>query len=384
MSQFIRKNKRHLSGVAVPFFLLFLVAAIGLSIFPGWLRPSYSGLNACTTVIVSTTPLTPQDEARLLLCNPCNGEFCSNGTCASTTAVTCPGGGDPDCYDQCQNTIQDNGGTFFPVQDCAPNDAFCDGFSGGTSANECRLAICIPGLSTVDPGNPSGCDYSAVVDPAACVNCAPPTPVSENCGNGVCEQEIGETFASCSVDCRAPGFTGAAPLPSGDGTLNAACDNAGFNLSFIEFSGNVPGGGTCEDGDVCTTNRCNVQTLDCDVAPAQCSGDVVDFCCPSGCTVAPDGPGSCPDLAATPCDVDCLPPQDCEPTPPPTPSPLPPPLTGLCLSGSSLISGDGNPAPACDCSLNPNATYDSGRNAAMGLMSLALAAGLLVWRKRAR
>jgi hypothetical protein len=247
-----------------------------LSIFPGWLKPSYGVPGApCATANGGVFNVS---------CDVCNGEICTfnspsdvdqcgiptfSGTPPNPVVITsfnfdpsatpipqCPvaylnetnGTVDfsvfPGCWDVCSATTSN--GALIPA--CVPNDGFCQDISGGTAANDCRTGDCLAN-STFDPGNPTGCDYdySGGTD---CVNCAPPADPAVNCGNGVCEQEIGEDFDSCSVDCRSPGFTDSAPLPSDDPVLDDAC----IEIPTITFSGNAPGGGTCEDGDVCTTN----------------------------------------------------------------------------------------------------------------------------------
>ncbi len=59
----------------------------------------------------------------------------------------------------------------------------------------------------------------------------------------------------------------------------------------------------------------------------------------------------------------------------------PPPVVNLCIFGSSPISSGGGLAPACDCSLNPNAPVDSSRGIALMAM-LVFGIGALVWKRR--
>jgi hypothetical protein len=334
-------------------FFFFILAATGLSIFPGWLRPTLAVPGApCTTV---------NGDLFNASCDVCNGEICtfnasatgggedqcaipvldSSGTSilsfnfdpAAAPIPNCPirfdtitvnGNADlsttrfPDCWNVCTPTPQSN--LLVPV--CSPSATFCDGLAGGTVANDCRTGVCTAN-STFDSGNPTGCDYdySGGVD---CINCAPPTDQAVNCGNGVCEPAIGEDFDSCSVDCRAPDFDSPAPIPEDPDPsnpnpsypLNEACRQP---IAGISFSGNLPGGGTCEDGDVCTTNVCTFVGPNnipfCDVEPAQCNNAEIDFCCPDGCTPSDD--------------LDCLPPEVCEPTP--TASPVELSGTGCSL-----------------------------------------------------
>jgi hypothetical protein len=334
MGRYIRKHKRQFAGIAFPVLFLFILAAFSFSVFPGWLKPSYG---------VPGTPCT--GSFNNTACDPCNGEVCvfnssvGSSQCAvfdvpsgtatfdsSATAPQCPGGwlletlhggnpAYPSCFTICTATF-DTFSVFVPI--CQPDDGFCEGISGGTQDNLCRSGTCLadstfdPFNPTVDPGNPSGCDYdySGGVD---CINCAPPADPAVNCGNGVCEQDSGEDFDSCALDCAAPGFDAIAS----QSTLDAACN------VVITFPDNTPFFGLCEDGDVCTTNVCS--GLTCDVQPAACDDSVIDFCCPGGCTPSDD--------------LDCLTPEVCEPTPSPSPTPTISPAD-LSGTGCSLHKGE--------------------------------------------
>src|SRR4029079_2751230 len=131
--------------------------------------------------------------------------------------------------------------------------------------------------TTFDTANPTGCDFSFNPGNSECSDCL--FTGANACGNGICEQELGESCSDCPVDCRVPGFPFATPLPEGDAILNTACEPRGTRT--ITYGGNVENSGTCEDGDFCTTNSC--QGGICDVEPANCSGNTSDLCCPSGC-----------------------------------------------------------------------------------------------------
>jgi hypothetical protein len=317
MSRYIKKHRRQFMGVALPLFFLFLLGAIGLSVFPGWINSSYSTPGqSCSTdgdcdlcadelCVFNDTISIPQSQCAnfpsgLPNFNP------------ATTDTLCPTAEDPTCFDICQVV---NTSIIGPVGQCFPDDAFCQGISGGDQANACRTAVC---TSTFDNSAPSGCEFdfnTAAVsnEPPACVLCSAPQPPGFTaCGNGVCEPGLGETFDNCSVDCRVPGFEGP-KLPQGDSTLNGACPQLAAKIDFVTFSGppfNDPNNDFCEDGDVCTQNTCNPSTGNCDVVdPAPCNPLQADFCCPAGCNPPPTGTSCSPnDLS---CDPDCLPPVDC-------------------------------------------------------------------------
>jgi len=299
------------------------------------------------------------------ICDPANPD---NGDCQQNQR--------PGCY-HCE--LVNN------VPNCVPNDAFCDDISGGNASNECRSATCLPNIFFTN-SNPSGCDYdysNTDLGGTSCQNCQPDV-ASENCGNGICEAP-GETFANCSIDCRAPGFVGPKldpNVPADALTLNSACAQPA-GISLITFPGpdyNQFGSQFCEDGDICTQNTCGngfCQVTD----PATCN-PVADFCCPSGCT-PPAAGTACPvGAVGTTCDPDCLPPQSCEPTPLPSPTPIPP--TVLCLEGSGDIVGGESVLPSCDtCSLHKDAKeLPTARYVWLSLFGLGLS-GSIWLRKRA-
>jgi len=392
MAKYIRKHRRQFMGVVLPVFFLFLFGAISLSVFPGWLRPSYATPGAACTGLTDPT------------CDPCNGEICtlnSNSsqcgvlsfvdtfTFATTvtfdpaaTAEACPNGAlvhaltltslqdpvYPGCFDQCTPTIISFNDTQVLAPVCSPSSTFCDGIAGGDGPNACRTGAC-QASATPDPANPSGCDYQLV--PSAqndeCVVCEDPTPPGfTTCGNGICEPGEGEDCASCGEDCTVPGFEGVCPAAKSD------LDNACFvpaGIEFVTFDGppyNVPLSNACEDGDVCTTNTCNGDV--CGPATDKLpSGDFADFCCPDG-AVAPTSPGACPDLLGSNCDVDCYVPIDCVPTPSPTAIP-----NNLDLFGDGFMP----------CSLHPGASTSPMRGLVACLSIGVALSALIVMRRRA-
>lgn len=339
MSKIIKKNRWQLAGIALPALFLFLLWAVGVSVYPGWVRPVYG------------VPGTPCDNSNPGTdCDLCAGEICTTnpaagdefqcrtegGSFATPSPVPqcpqgVPGDGDPTCHRTCVEIDTTE-------IDCVPDDTFCEEISGGNEANECRTAIC---LATPDPNtNPTGCDYASAPDVGPdCVLCATPAPTGtpSTCGNGVCEPVLaGETPTNCSIDCRVPGFTGPV-LSEGDPILDDAC----FNIAAITFDGppfNTPNSGECEDGDVCTDNTCgDTGGPPCTVTPKSCSLDVSDLCCARSCTPPPAG-GTCAN--DTGCDVDCYIPIECTlPTPTPTPIPTPTPPANLLLEGSGCTLG---------------------------------------------
>lgn len=365
MGQYVRKHRRALAWSVFPTFIVILLGILSLSVFPGWIRPAFSTIgDSCVGLAVdSSDPL-------LTACDQCRGEFCNASTVGATG--TCDLGffalSFPQC--QCSTTFSSiNFGqtqVFFPIVTFGgPSDSFCQNISGGAVENSCRDATCTTN-TTFDTSNPTGCDFEFDPNNAQCSDCL--FTGADSCGNGICEQDLGESFDDCPVDCRVPGFPFATPLPEGDPILNTACEPRGPRT--ITFGGNIENSGTCEDGDICTTNTCQggvpaagIITGFCDIEPAGCSGNTSDLCCPTGCNPAPDGTGTCNSELDPGCDVDCLP--DCGggiPTPPPT---------VLEISGTSLV-----------CSLADRGP-DTGLNGAASLLSLALGlASLVAWRAK--
>ncbi len=369
MGKYIKKHRRQFAGVALPLFLLLILGTIGVSVFPGWIKPIYGTVGA-----PCTNQGTDSADPLLNACDRCLGEFCSFVSTGSSQCAQSGTFGCPVC--QCQNTFFTSPiGTmtlFFPTSTCgAPDDGFCQDISGGNLSNDCRTGLCTQNTS-FDFDNPTGCDYDYDLTNVDCINCAPPTPPSVNCGNGVCEPDSGESFANCSIDCRVPGFTGP-KLTNADPQIDNSCFNP-VPFSFITFPGppfNFLVNTECEDGDVCSQNECLPNGTCLITDPAPCSQDTADFCCPSGCN-PPGSSGVCGNDAT--CDVDCLPPEDCEPTPSPTPTPSVspiPPASFLETSGTSLL-----------CSLADRGPTDL-RQGLFSLASLALGLSLLlVWRRR--
>ncbi|MFO1462271.1 MAG: hypothetical protein U1F66_00680 [bacterium] len=294
-------------------------------------------------------------------CDPASAPL-TPGSCQFPN-TTFPNGG-PDCY-VCQAVI---GGPNV----CVPDDTVCEGMAGGDSdPNICRIAICTPGAT--NRSNPSGCEY--FIDPSPtpipqCFLCNDSTaPFSNHCPNGACEPGLGETIATCQLDCLVPGMT-PTPLPT-QTQMDNACTPPGITFDGPPF--NVGGTGSCEDGNVCTTDSCVGSS--CVHTNNRCSIDTSDLCCPSGCTPPPAG-GICGNN--TNCDVDCKQ-IDCPvPSPSPTPTPVPPPFVG-CLEGSGGF-GHSKSGPGCGgfaCSLNPAASPLPG----FGFMlALASALGLGAYR----
>ncbi|MCC6272863.1 MAG: hypothetical protein IT572_05305 [Deltaproteobacteria bacterium] len=273
----------------------------------------------------------------------------------------------PDCY-VCDETINN----------CVPDDSFCNGISGGNEDNQCRAGECLV-VTFQDPNNPSGCDYTLDTGGSVdCRNCIPQGLATlENCGNGICEPDEGEACGTCSEDCRLPGFpAGTCPLPANDPVFSGSmgvCDESGIVFDGPPYNSIF---GECEDGDLCTDNFCNFGNggnATCGSQPKSCSVDVADFCCASGCQAPPAGL-TCAEadaqgiLPRVECDIDCYIPEQCIPTP----SPTPPVFTG-CLEGSGGWSEKGG--PGCGgfaCSLNPAASAVPGLSLALSLAGLFL------------
>jgi len=267
---------------------------------------------------------------------------------------------------------------FCETPSCSPNDDFCNGISGGTESNECRTGVCLP-VSTPDPANPSGCDYTLTPDVSTeCRNCIPDGLATlENCGNGICEPDEGEACDTCAIDCLIPGFEEVCPLTTGI-VIRQACQAPIPQVTFDGPPYNVVGSLECEDGDLCTDNSCNeTDPTVCDATPKSCVPDA-DFCCPAGCA-APTG-DSCREVTGAPipgCDPDCYVPEQCVPTPSPTP-----PVFAGCLQGSGGWGEKGG--PGCDgfaCSLNTAASVPS-HGLALAILASLGGLAFLSFRKR--
>ncbi|MDL1872273.1 hypothetical protein FBR05_08700 [Deltaproteobacteria bacterium PRO3] len=268
----------------------------------------------------------------------------------------------PDCY-VCDETIND----------CVPDDSFCNGISGGNEDNQCRAGECLV-VTFQDPNNPSGCDYSLDTGGSVdCRNCIPQGLATlENCGNGICEPDEGEACDTCAVDCLLPGFpAGTCPLTSGT-VIADACSAPPPGIVFDGPPYNEPFSQDCEDGDLCTDNACSAAAAVCTVTPKSCSQDTADFCCAGGCQAPPAGL-TCAEadaqgiLPRVECDIDCYIPEQCIPTP----SPTPPPVFAGCLEGGGGW-GEKN-GPGCGgaaCALNPAASAVPGLGLAFSLAGL--------------
>jgi len=320
MSRLIKKHRRQVFGVALPVFFLFVLGAVGVSVFPGWVKPTYGTLGApCVTSTLDTT-----DTTLLTACDPCLLEECvglnGGATCqynffnssGNSTDLNCPM-----CW--CTPTITSvaSGFQYLPLCGNSGSDAFCQGIAGGDVTNDCRVGVCTQS-GTFDNANPSGCDFNFDTADTSCINCAPPSAASVNCGNGVCEEDSGETFNTCPEDCKVPGFPFATPEPTDFPTQ--ACPD----VATITFPGNITNSNACEDGNICTVNECGPNDGICHTTAAVCDANTADFCCPAGCTDTTD--------------LDCLPPQDCIPSPSPIPTPTFGPIVPpLEISGNSVV-----------------------------------------------
>lgn len=366
MSRYIKKHREQFTWVIIPLFCLVLLGGLSFSVFPGWIRPAFSTLGAPCLDAASNAI-----EPLLAACNPCRDEFC-NATTLGTTG-TCDQGffnqSFPQC--QCESTLMSINFAqtqffFFTGTFGGPDNGFCADISGGQVDNNCRNATCTTN-TTFDPGNPTGCDFEFNPNLALCSNCIPTG--ADPCGNGICDQDLGEDFNDCGEDCTAPGFQFNTVFAENDPILDAAC-NTGGGGGGISFAGNIQGSGFCEDGDVCTTNTCQGNPPAavklgaligfCDIEPAGCSGNASDLCCPDACNPAPDGEGTCNTALDPNCDVDCLP--DCGVPVPPT--------NILDASGTSLL-----------CSLADRGS-SNGIKGGLSLLSLALGLGFLAALRR--
>lgn len=366
----------------IPLKLLFFVGIMGVSLA---LSQPVGAVVGAPCESESGSP----DNPLLTACDECLGEFCDDeiGECVQGNPFICPDFGEnPGCWTTCENVVLEFEGAFFVEPRCTPNDAFCDGISGGSDSNQCRVGVCTD-VPDFDPLNPSGCDYTLTPDVSTeCRNCIPEGLATlENCGNGICEPDEGEGCETCSIDCRTPGYDGdCLVVPEDQSQLNGICiDPAGIVFPGPPYpsSGQFPGQ-ICEDGNLCTDNVCGEantpQVGQCVVTDKVCEPDA-DFCCPAGCA-APTG-DSCLDAAGAPipgCDPDCYVPEECVPTP----SPTPPPVFAGCLQGSGGWGEKGG--PGCDgfaCSLNTAPSVPS-HGLALALLASLSAAAFLTFRKR--
>ncbi|MCC6272865.1 MAG: hypothetical protein IT572_05315 [Deltaproteobacteria bacterium] len=387
--QNIQKNKRSLGGLILPLFFLLALGILSVGAFPGWITPVHGTPgDLCDTGAPCDAPLGA-------VCNVCNGEFCTlnqttsqfqcavvtdSGLSFSPTATpnpACPLGDptQPGCWTTCVEVLDVNGNPgSCETPSCSPNDDFCNDISGGNESNECRAGVCLP-ISTPDPANPSGCDYTLTPDASLdCRNCIPEGLATlENCGNGICEPDEGEACNTCAIDCLIPGFEDACPLTTGI-VIRQACQPIIPGITFDGPPYNVVGSLECEDGDLCTDNACSQTAGDvCDATPKSCSINTADFCCPADCNPPADGAICGPNDNT--CDVDCYIPEECVPTP------LPTPFAG-CLEGSGGWSEKGG--PGCGgfaCSLNASASVPS-HGLALALLASLGAAAFLTFRKR--
>ena len=368
------------------------------SIYDKWinLTPIIALALLLAPIKASAVPGASCDPNAPSACDVCNLESCvnvldpvavdfrcvnGNGSAdpAATPTPACPLVAEaPGCWTTCTEIPIGDG---FEQAECAPTDSFCNGISGGTESNQCRVGVCLDNPD-FDPLNPSGCDYTLEPDNSTeCRNCIPEGLATlENCGNGICEPDEGEGCETCSIDCRTPGYDGEClVVPADQQQLDAICvDPAGIVFPGPPYpNSNQFPGQVCEDGNLCTTNVCNTSGT-CDVTELGCEPDA-DFCCPSGCS-APTS-GDCRDDAgaAIPgCDPDCYVPEQCVPTP----SPTPPPVFAGCLQGSGGWGEKGG--PGCGgfaCSLNTRLNVPS-HGLALSLMSALALAGFLSLRKR--
>jgi hypothetical protein len=252
------------------------------------------------------------------------------------------------------------------ITDCVPDNTLCDSLN----TNQCRADSCLPNAT---PGvtinnNPTGCDYTDVSSTvnSVCINCLPPD-TSTNCGNGVCEADQGENCQNCPADCLIPGFTD--QCPADPNSLNPLICSTSITFPGPPF--NVTFSHKCESGDLCTESHCaTFGSNGCSTpAPVACSFGTHDFCCPANCQPPANGT-SCGNNEST-CDIDCLIPVSCQPTPSPTPIPS---------SSPGLLEGDG--VGITTCSLNKNATTPPAANLLLlGVVLGGLGAGIYLRRR---
>ena len=266
-------------------------------------------------------------------CDPCGDGVCDDsigedcGTCEGDCGA-CPFCGDGECNgdEDCASCEGDCG---ICKGDCCESNSSAGCDDGACEAAVCEVdgyccdntwdshcANCAAGL----PGY-GGLDCTAIV--AAC-------PLCDNCGDGVCDGDIGEDCLTCGADCGAcpdfcgdgecngdedctscEGDCGACPDPCGDGV----CDDAiGEDCaSCAGDCGNCAGAGDCCasngstgcDDDACEDYVCSQDAWCCDTEwDSICAGEAVDWCTTCGGTYC--GDAECAgDEDCTTCAGDC-------------------------------------------------------------------------------
>jgi len=198
-----------------------------------------------------------------------SGGVCVSGACSPGAPVVCDDG-NPCTADACGA----NGCEHAPAADgsvCAAAD-LCHG--GGVCVN----GACPPGAPVVcDDGNPctldhcdpaAGCAYGMAPDGTTCPD-ALACNGEETCREGACRPGIAEVCADdgnpCTADACGPNGCEHPPLPDGhpcsDGQM---CNGNELCLAGVCAAG-APA--QCDDGNVCTTQRCDGEANRCAYAP---------------------------------------------------------------------------------------------------------------------
>ncbi len=374
------------------FFLLFLIAPLAYSqqicdpANPNNGACQQNGFPACyECALVGQVPQCVTDASFCDDNNACTEDICTpgatpvippdfpNGCINLPLALT----GDPDlpieCYvcEPTENGVDvDNGICERAVpEDCSdsPEDCLVPGSTCVYPNNPTPVPVC----DQLGPTNPGPIIYGGCEDGDRCTQnlCNFDTAVTPN-GFFCTNPELGcnpNADGCCPDGCVGPGVGGVCPPSTtvtpcdpdccpnqdcGDGMVEPAetCDDA----ADAGFSGVAPDGSSVTDAECRDSGAANECTY-CgdgilDSPSEECDGALLGQCqtCTANCTCG---------LIVTP---------------------------ALCIFGSSPIKGEGGPAPACDCSLNPNAEPPS----AYGWLWLAMLAAVsgvgLILKRRVR
>jgi hypothetical protein len=155
-----------------------------------------------------------------------------------------------------------------PEQTCDDGvDNDCDGQVDCNDANCSSDPACV-----TNPCGDGTCDPNIGEDCSTCpADCPSGEPVLPGCGNGFCEPGLGEDCLSCAADCR--GRQNGKPsnrfcCGDGDGQNPVDCSDARCTSGGFECSDSLPGGFCCGDS-VCDGGA------ECDACDIDCSGDPV-------------------------------------------------------------------------------------------------------------
>jgi hypothetical protein len=189
-------------------------------------------------------------------CKCSNGQTCQNNACV--TPATCGNG-------KCDGS--ENCGTC--ARDCpCPTGQSCQNNQCKALQSRCGDGICDGNENCTDCPNDCTCPAGFSCQSKAC------KPL-DNCGNGVCDTQLGENCATCAQDCACPtgqlcfggacgssGTTDAGNTTRPDRNITPTPDNTGgvIDLDASRPLGSV--GGRCFPDNTCAGTAICVQQLD--------------------------------------------------------------------------------------------------------------------------